>query len=112
MSAPTHDDATLLLQVAQLMNSSGINDQLGELWADGFDPETADPRAQVVRQALGMFELVGTLVKHDLLSRELVADWIWVEGIWGRVGPAALRMRADTGVPRLYENFEALATGA
>ena len=112
MSAPTHEDATILLQVAQLMNSSGLNEQLTALWADDFNPETADPQAGAVRQALGMFELVGTLVKHNLLSRELVNDWIWVEGIWGRVGPAALRMRADVGVPRLYENFEALATGA
>jgi hypothetical protein len=112
MSAPTHDDATILLQVAQLMNSSGLNDQLAALWTDDFDPETADANTEVVRQALGTFELVGTLVKHNLLSAELVRDWIWVEGLWGRVGPAALRMRADVGVPQLYENFEALATGA
>lgn len=30
--------------------------------------------------------------------------------MWGRVGPAAIRNREQLGEPRLYENFEALAT--
>ena len=112
MSAPTHEDAKILLGVAQLMSSSGLTDELAKLWADDFDPETADPQADPVRQTLGMFELVGTLVKHGLLSRELVVDWIWVDGLWSKVGPAALRMRAQTGVSGLYENFEALANAS
>ena len=109
MSAPTREDATLMIQIAQWMASSGMNDQMPVLWADDFDPETADPQSEPVRLALGTFETIGTLVKHDLLNRELVNDWLWIEGIWSRVGPAALRMRAQAGEPRLYENFEALA---
>jgi hypothetical protein len=54
---------------------------------------------------------VATLVKNDLLSRDLVYDWLWVAGTWDRVGPAALRAREAAGVAVLYENFEALATG-
>ena len=54
-------------------------------------------------------ESIGTLTRHDLLSKELVHDWIWVDGLWSRIGPAALRQRERFGEPRLYENFEALA---
>jgi hypothetical protein len=110
MAAPTREDATLLIQIAQWMAMSGFNEQMPKLFAEGFDPQTARPDDESVRIALGTFETIGTLVKHDLLSRELVHDWLWVEGIWKRVGPAAMRARTDTGEPRLYENFEALAT--
>jgi hypothetical protein len=40
----------------------------------------------------------------------LVLDWLWVAGMWSRVGPAALKFRDKHGVPELYGNFEALAT--
>jgi hypothetical protein len=60
---------------------------------------------------LGFYETVATLVKNDLLDRELVYDWLWVAGPWDRVGPAAIRARESAGAPNLYENFEALASG-
>jgi hypothetical protein len=53
-------------------------------------------------------ETIGTLVKNDLLDRDLVLDWLWVAGAWERVGPAARRAREQFS-PALYENFEALA---
>jgi hypothetical protein len=56
-----------------------------------------------------MGETVGTFVKQNLLSSELVHDLLWVDGLWARVGPAALQAREHAGEPRLYENFEALA---
>jgi hypothetical protein len=64
-----------------------------------------------VRTMLMFGESIGTLTKHGLLNLELVNDWLWLEGIWSRVGPAALRQRERFGEPRLYENFEALAKG-
>ena len=45
------------------------------------------------------FETVATLVKNDLLNRELVCDWLWVAGPLDRVGPAAIRVREAAGVP-------------
>ena len=54
-------------------------------------------------------ETVGTLVKNDLLDRDLVLDWLWVSGAWNRVAAAALEARAHADVPELWENFEALA---
>ena len=99
-----------MIQIAQWMAASGMNEQMPALWAEDFDPQTADPQSPAVRLTLGTFETIATLVKHDLLSRELVIDWLWIKGIWERVGPAALRVRERAGEPRLYENFEALAS--
>jgi hypothetical protein len=111
MAAPTREDAQLMVQLARWGTELGLQDALPELFADRFDPDTADMlESAAVRTVLYYGESIGTLVKHDLLSRELVEDWIWVEGMWSKVGPAALRQREKAGEPRLFENFEALAT--
>jgi hypothetical protein len=71
-----------------------------------------DPKAWALVSVSGSIGWMrGTLVKNDLLNRDLVYDWLWVAGSWDRVGPAAKRYRERTGVPYLYENFEALASG-
>jgi hypothetical protein len=69
-------------------------------------PISATPAVRVV---LGFNETVATLVKNDLLDRDLVFDWLWMAGTWDRVGPAAVRAREQAGAPNLYENFEMLA---
>ena len=113
MAKPTHDDAQLMVQLARWGTELGVQDALPTVFGEDFDPETADMMANdAVRTVLYYGESIGTLVKHDLLSRELVDDWIWIEGIWARVGPAALRTRERLGEPRLFENFEALANSA
>jgi hypothetical protein len=112
MTPPTQTDAQLMIQIAQWGTSLGLQDAMPEIFSPEFDPESADAMTNAsVRMLLTFGESIGTLTKHDLLSEELVKDWIWVEGLWARVGPAALRQRAAVGEPRLYENFEALATG-
>jgi hypothetical protein len=108
MAAPTREDAQLLIQIAQWGTSLGIQDAIASLFADDFDAETAALDDEPVRTVLAFGETLGTLTKHDLLSVELVHDWLWLEGLWSRVGGAALRGRAAHGEPRLYENFEAL----
>ena len=111
MASPTRDDAQLMIQIAQWGTSLGVQEAMPRIFADDFDPDTADAMSdQAVRTMLMFGESIGTLTKNDLLSVELVRDWLWVEGIWSRVGPAALKQRDKFGEPRLYENFEALAT--
>ena len=111
MASPTRDDAQLMIQIAQWGTSLGVQEAMPRIFADDFDPETADAMSdQAVRTMLMFGESIGTLTKNNLLSVELVRDWLWVEGIWSRVGPAALKQRDKFGEPRLYENFEALAT--
>jgi hypothetical protein len=111
MAKPTRDDAQLMVQLARWGTELGLQDALPVLFAEDFDPEKVDMlQNEAVRTVLYYGESVGTLVKHDLLSRELLEDWLWVEGMWAKVGPAALRQRAKVGEPRLFENFEALAS--
>ena len=109
MSAPTREDATLLVQIMQMMAAIDPDNAMDEIWADDFDPQTADLGSKGVRRTCFQFETIGTFVKNDLLSRELVHDMMWVRGVWDRVGPAALKQRERIGEPRLFENFEALA---
>lgn len=112
MAPPTRDDAQLMIQIAQWGTALGIQDAMPRVFADDFDPETADGMSdEAVRTLLLFGESIGTLTKNNLLSVELVNDWLWVAGIWERIGPAALRQREKYGEPRLYENLEALAQG-
>jgi hypothetical protein len=110
MSSPTHEDAQLMVQLAQWGTALGIEQAMPELLADDFDPDAADANTNPsVRKVLMFGESIATLTKHELLSKELVNDWLWIEGLWSRVGPAALKAREKFGEPRLFENFEALA---
>jgi len=112
MGSPTREDAQLMIQLAQWGTALGIERALPQLLADDFQPDSAKASDEPVRTILMFGESIGTLTKHDLLSSELVHDWLWVEGLWSRVGPAALKAREKFGEPRLYENFEALANAA
>ncbi|HEX6581810.1 MAG TPA: hypothetical protein VF195_13215 [Actinomycetota bacterium] len=109
--AGTHGDASLVVELAKLGAMNGLGEAVGKIFADDFDPDAADLSDPSVRIVLGWNETVATLVKNDLLSRDLVYDWLWVAGTWDRVGPAALRAREAADVAVLYENFEALAAG-
>ena len=113
MAKPTNSDAQLMIQIAQWGTSLGVEEALPQLFADDFDPDTADALENpAVRKMLMFGESIATLTKHDLLSKKLVNDWLWIEGIWSRVGPVALKQRVRFNEPRLYENFEALAKPA
>jgi hypothetical protein len=109
--AGTHHDAVLIVELAKWGALSGLTEAAGKIFADDFDPDTAEISDPSVRIVLGFNETVATLVKNDLLDRDLVHDWLWLAGSWERVSPAAIRARERAGVPYLYENYEALASG-
>ena len=107
----THDDAVLMIELAKWGSMIGVNEAARELFADDFDPDAVEVTNPSVSNILMFGETIGTLVKNGLINRELVYDWLWVEGTWGRVAPAAKRAREKAGVSQLYENYEALAAG-
>src|SRR3954452_6940350 len=107
--AGTHEEATLLMRVAQYATGVGFQEGTKAIFAEHFNPEAVDARDPHIYPILTVGEMLGTFVKNDLLSRELVLDLFWVSGLWARVGPAALKAREGAGEPRLFENFEALA---
>jgi hypothetical protein len=106
---PDRQDATLLVQLAQWGTSMGLQPATRAILADDFDPESASHADEAVNVVLTFGETVGTLTKNGLLDTGLVLDWLWVCGLWERVGPAARKAREESGVAQLYENFEALA---
>jgi hypothetical protein len=109
--AGTHEDARLMVELAKWGTAMELSDAMGTVFADDFDPETADATDRHVATVLLFNETVGTLVRNGLFDRDLAYDWLWVAGAWERVEPAALRHRQQLRAPGLYENFEALAAG-
>lgn len=106
----TYDDANLVVQLMRWNAESGVDEALGALFKKSFDPVTAPMDDDNVRKVLTFGETIGALVRHHVLDAELINDVYWWEGIWGRVSHHALEARKESGEPRLYENFEALAT--
>src|SRR5688572_24024958 len=109
--AGSHDDAILVVELAKWGAMIGLADASRVIFADEFDPNAVEANDPSVQAMLLFNETIGTLVKNGLLDRDLVYDWLWVTGIWERVGPAAKRLREKAGVAQLYENYEALAAG-
>jgi hypothetical protein len=103
------EDAALLVQLAQWGSTMGLEEAQHAVWAEDFDPDTASADDVLVGRILNWGETVGTLTKNGVLDTDLVLDWLWVSGLWSRVGPAALKLREKLGESALYENFEALA---
>ena len=104
-----HDDAALVIQIAQWSTQMGLPLATKAIWAEGFDPESATADEEAVATILSFGETVGTLTARGLIDTDLILDWLWMAGLWKQVAPAAMKARARFGVPELYENFEALA---
>jgi hypothetical protein len=118
MAKPTHQDATLMIQLAQWASTSGVPQTLRWLWSDQFIPDYAEflkkypPASEGGRSAAivcTFFETVGTLHKQGLINEDLLFDWLWVAGPWDKLKGYALGQRQEAGVPELWENFEAMA---
>jgi len=73
---------------------------------DARPPESLGPVHYVGR----LMELLGSYVKHGIVSKDIVLDlWaIVITTFWTRIAPTIVVMRRTTG-PALYENFEMLA---
>lgn len=105
----TYDDAALLVQLVRWGTELGLSDAVHSLLSEGFDPSTATTDDVAVRKVLEFGEVVGTLVKQNVLNKDLVLDLWWAAGAWERVRLAAEHDRERIGEPRLHENFEAIA---
>jgi hypothetical protein len=107
--AGSREDATLIVELAKWGAMIGLTEAGRVIFADDFDPESADALDPHIQTVLTFHETIGTLVENDLLDRDLALDWLWVSGTWDRVSKAALEARAKAGEPELWANFEALA---
>jgi hypothetical protein len=106
----SHEDAMLIVELSKWGAMIGLPEASMAIFGEDFDPDNLGENGVHVRTMLTFGETVATLVKNDLLDRELVYDWFWFAGVWDRVGAAAKRSREMAGAPNLYESFEALAS--
>jgi hypothetical protein len=71
----------------------------------------ADSREyRCVSMFLGSCETIGTFVKQGLLNEGLVHDLYWIAGVWRASEKVCKGLRKEAGEPRLFENFELLAS--
>jgi len=114
--AGTKEDAHLMIDLARLGTQMVHPQARGWIWGDSFvsDPkefwEKHGPGTVEFDYVSGMaawFETIGTVWKHGLLDEELLFDWLYISGLWDRLGPILVSMRDST--PALWENFEAMA---
>lgn len=108
----TKEDAALMMQIMQWGTSAGAMEAMVSLIGPDYDPDNAAATDKDVFTTLMMGETIGTFVKQGVLDAGLVYD-LWAPAmLWSRVGAAALKQREQFGEPRLWENFEGLATGS
>jgi hypothetical protein len=75
-----------------------------------YPPDSQEYRC--VRAFLGSCETIGTFVKQGLLHEGLVHDLYWIAGAWRQAEKVCKGLRKESGEPRLFENFELLASRA
>jgi hypothetical protein len=118
MAKPTYQDATLMVQLAQVAALRDLGKATEWLWSDQFIPDyTAfvqkyphgSEEYGKVRTIAVHYEMIATLWKHGLIHEDLLFDWIWVTGLWDRMQGFVLGTRQEAGEPSLGENFEAMA---
>jgi hypothetical protein len=112
MGSPGHDNdaAQVLIQLAQLGASLRLEEATARVLSKDFDPDAPDLiRDPGVQSILYFGETIGALVVRGVLRFDLVYHWMWLQGLWSRVRPAAVSCREATGEPGLYDNFEGLA---
>ena len=119
MAQPTQQDAQLMLQLAQYLESTTNIDGAPNLYGASFPktyeafraayPDETGPAWKAVRATSTFFETTGLLVRRGLFSKELALDWILVDGPWRALAPIIEHWRTEMGEPQLFEHFEWLA---
>lgn len=118
MAKPTHEDATIMLQLAQWGAAIHLDEAMNWMWSDAFITDgpsfwarhpAGSEGAQRLRTIGNYYETLGTLWRQGLFNEDLIFDWLAVSMVWARVKDCFLVTRKEAGLPALWENFEALA---
>ena len=111
MTKPNYQDATLMLQIAQWLATSGQSEAMNWMWSDQFIADYAEfvkkypPGSEGFANASKICEVcetIGTLYKHRLFNEELLFDWLAIGLVWDRIKGFALGVREQIGEPRIY----------
>ena len=118
MSKPAKDDAALLLQLIAIMAADEDNKKATDWIFDELEEKNYDDfKAKYPKGSEGFRnfrnfasygEILGTLVNRELLSEDLVFD-LFGSLFWEKTELIVQGMRKDSGMSRLYENYEVFA---
>jgi hypothetical protein len=117
---PDTSDAQLLIALYQTQAAHNLAEVMGYIWSNDFPSDFKEFRntfergsnstqEQGLYRALGYFETIGTLHRNNLISEDLLFDWLAVDMAWGRLRGFVLGTRKELGSPRMFENFEYMA---
>jgi hypothetical protein len=117
---PDTSDAQLLIALYETQAAHNLGEVMGYIWSNDFLTDFKEFRntfergsnstqEQGLYRALGYFETIGTLHRNNLISEDLLFDWMAVDMAWGRLKGFVLGTRKELGNPRMFENFEYMA---
>lgn len=118
MSAPTYEDAHLMVQLVRWGTETGLNEATVFVLSDDFleDFEEFEKKyplgSQEHRYAMNIcnwHESLAAFWVNGLMSEKLINDMVAVVMVWARIKNFALGIRDKYGNPSIYEHFEALA---
>jgi hypothetical protein len=119
LAKPTKADAELLLRVIAIMRSDEEYKKAGWWFYEEFDEKSytafkkkypmGSEGSRNFRLVAGYWEVLATLLNNGLLSEDLVFDMFAMDYDWKKAEPIVHGIRNEHKMPRLYENFEALA---
>jgi len=118
MSKPTREDASILLQLMDVMVKDKdflksvdwviyeLDVKSYEEFKEKFPKESKE--LKYFRDYTSYQELIGVFVLKGLLSEDLIFD-LWGQLAWKKLEPIVYGMRKEIEMPRYLENFEVLA---
>jgi pyruvate/2-oxoglutarate dehydrogenase complex dihydrolipoamide acyltransferase (E2) component len=117
---PDASDAQVMIALYEAQAAQKITEVMGYIWSDDFpmdfkafrerfDRGSNSTEEQDIHRILAYFETIGTLYRNNLISEDLLFDWLAVDMVWGRVKGFVAGFRRETGSARMYENFEYMA---
>jgi hypothetical protein len=118
MSAPTYDDANVMIQLARWGSQARLQDASNFLWSDDFEKDFeaftekfpwGTQEQKYATLICGWYESLAALWVNGLLNEKLIGDWLADDMVWDQIKNYALGIREKSGNPRIYEHFEALA---
>ena len=118
MSAPTHEDAQILIQMSRWFAEARLDKALRFVWSEDYIEDFDEfnkkyPRgtkhASLVGSLCGWYETLAAFWINGLINEKLLNDWILVTPLWERVSGFTLGVRKFNDDPSYYEHFESLA---
>jgi histone H1/5 len=117
---PDTSDAQVMIALYEAQAAHNLGEVMGYIWSSDFPTDFKEFRQSFpqgsnsteernLHRALGHFETIGTLYRNNLISEDLLFDWLAIDHLFARVKGFVLGVRKEIGQPRMFENFEYMA---